>query len=65
MVPDLIVVLDMGTGESIITDDMRYGLRATIVVLAPSEMLTTPEALKVIGPEAFGYKDLEYKPSIR
>lgn len=55
------MALDSDIGEPIITDEMRYGLRVTIIILAPSEMLTTPEALKVIGPEAFGYKNIEYK----
>jgi DUF917 family protein len=64
MVPDLIVVLDTDTGEPIITDDMRYGLRATIVILAPPELLTTKEALEVIGPAAFGYTNLDYTPAI-
>lgn len=62
MVPDLIIVLDTDTGEPILTDEVRYGLRVTVIVLAPSKMLTTEEALKDVGPEAFGYEDIKYEP---
>ena len=61
-VPDLIVVTDVDSGEPITTEDVQYGLRVAVLVLACSPLLKTDIALKVIGPKAFGYADVEFKP---
>jgi len=55
MVPDLICILDAVTGEAIGTETIRYGRRVSIVSLPAPPVLTTPEALAVVGPAAFGY----------
>jgi len=60
-VPDLICVLDSESGNSIGTDAIRYGQRVTVVSLPPPAVLTGPEGLKVVGPQAFGY-DMDYTP---
>ena len=59
MVPDLTCILDADTGEAIGTETIRYGLRVTIVSLPAASVLTTPEALDVVGPRAFGY-DMDF-----
>ena len=61
-VPDLISILDSETGEVIPTEEIRYGLRVSVIVLPCSPLLSTDRALQVVGPEAFGYKDYTYLP---
>ncbi|XP_062592492.1 uncharacterized protein LOC134253934 [Saccostrea cucullata] len=61
-VPDLITIVDTDTGEPIPTEAVRYGLRVTVLVLPAHEKLRTEEALKFVGPKAFGYHSLTYTP---
>jgi hypothetical protein len=53
-VPDLITVLDEETAIPITTEYLHYGQRVSVLVLGAPEVLVTPEALTVIGPESFG-----------
>ncbi|MGI9253854.1 MAG: DUF917 domain-containing protein [Thermomicrobiales bacterium] len=62
VVPDLICIVDEDTAEPITTEIVRYGLRVVVTAIPAPEMLKTPEALKVIGPAAFGYPDVPYVP---
>ncbi|XP_072038494.1 uncharacterized protein [Amphiura filiformis] len=61
-VPDLICITDVDSGEPITTEEVRFGLRVAVVALACSPLLKTEAALKVVGPKAFGYDDVEFKP---
>ncbi len=63
-VPDLISVVETDTGEPIPTEEVRYGLRVSVLGIPASPMLTTPEALSVVGPQAFGYpeEDVTFTP---
>jgi len=61
-VPDLIVILDVDTGHAITTDVLRYGQRVAVLALPCHPLLRTPEALAVIGPQAFGLDGVEYRP---
>lgn len=63
VVPDLITLVDSDSGEPITTEILRYGLRADVLVMPPAAQLTTPEALEVVGPRAFGY-DLDYRSAL-
>lgn len=54
-VPDLITVLDSETATAITTERLRYGQRATVIGIPTPETMRSPEALRVWGPEAFGY----------
>ena len=47
------------SGDPITTEAIRYGMRVGVVVLPANPMLKTPEAIKVVGPKAFGF-DLPY-----
>ena len=58
-VPDLIALAAAETGIPVSNDILRPGLRVTALGLPASPMLTTPAALKVVGPSAFGY-DLQH-----
>lgn len=54
IVPDLICVLEAETAEPITTEAIRYGQRVTVMVVSTPEIMRTPEALQVFGPQAFG-----------
>ena len=61
-VPDLICLVEAETGEPITTEQLRYGLRVVVLAIPCTDRLRTPQALKVIGPAAFGYPDVEFVP---
>lgn len=61
-VPDLICMLETETGEPMTTEQLRYGLRVTVLGIPCSDMLRTPQALDVVGPAAFGYPDVTFIP---
>ena len=62
IVPDLIVILDIDTGEAITTELLRYGQRVSVLALPCHPLLRTPEALAVVGPAGFGLGHLNYLP---
>lgn len=62
MVPDLIMNLELETGEPITTEMLRYGQRVAVIGLPVHPLMKSPEALKVVGPKAFGYPELTYRP---
>lgn len=55
------MILDRETGEAITTETLRYGQRVRVLRVSPVPIMRTPEALKVIGPAAFGLKE-DYTP---
>lgn len=61
-VPDLISLVDSETGEPIPTEEVHYGLRVAVLAMSCTPLWTTPKALAVGGPAAFGYSDVEYVP---
>ncbi|MUO80602.1 DUF917 family protein [Agrobacterium vitis] len=61
-VPDLILVLDVDSGEAITTEMLRYGQRVAIVALPCHGLLRSREALDVVGPKAFGLDGIVYTP---
>ncbi len=60
-VPDLIVLLDVDTGEPITTEAMRYGFRVAVIAIPCDDKWRTPEGLALVGPRYFGY-DIDYLP---
>lgn len=60
--PDLIVVLDSDTGMPITTEMLRYGQRVAVLGLPAHSLMRSPEALKVVGPAAFGYFEIAFDP---
>mmetsp|Transcript_81746 Transcript_81746/g.198121 ORF Transcript_81746/g.198121 Transcript_81746/m.198121 type:complete len:201 (+) Transcript_81746:1-603(+) len=56
VVPDLICVVESETGRSIGTEELRYGLRVSVIGIPCNPLLTTEQALRVVGPQAFGYE---------
>lgn len=61
-VPDLICLLETETGEPITTEQLRYGLRVTVLAIPCTDKFRTEAALKIVGPAAFGYPDVTYNP---
>ncbi|KAJ8303639.1 hypothetical protein KUTeg_020035 [Tegillarca granosa] len=57
-------VVDSDTGEPISTETVRYGMRISVLVLPIPDIMKTEQALKFVGPQAFGYPaDIVYSPS--
>jgi hypothetical protein len=54
-VPDLITLVETDSGTPVTTEVVRPGLRVSILGLPSSPLYHTPEALRVVGPQAFGY----------
>jgi DUF917 family protein len=63
-VPDLIFLLDVSTGENIGVQEYRYGLKVTVMIMAPHPLWTTKRGLEIGGPQAFKLP-YEYKPTLR
>jgi len=59
-VPDLIVLVEQGSGLALGSEAVRYGLRIDVVGLPAAYEVKTPRALGVVGPRAFGY-DVEFR----
>jgi len=58
-VPDLITLVETETGTPVTTEILRPGLRVSVLGLPCSPLMKTPQALRAVGPQAFGY-DLPY-----
>ncbi|EXJ83122.1 hypothetical protein A1O1_06741 [Capronia coronata CBS 617.96] len=63
-VPDLIFLLDVSTGENIGVQEYRYGLKVTVMIMAPHPIWTTKRGLEVGGPSAFNLP-YEYSSTLR
>ena len=62
MVPDLIINVEADTGQPITTEALRYGQRLAVLGLPAHELMKSVAALEVVGPRAFGYLELDYRP---
>ncbi|MCL6454163.1 MAG: DUF917 domain-containing protein [Alicyclobacillus sp.] len=62
-VPDLITFMDFDSAKPLTTEVIRYGMRVRVVVTPCHDKWRTPEALAVVGPEAFGYP-FAYRPGV-
>ncbi|KAF7197629.1 putative D-/L-hydantoinase subunit A [Pseudocercospora fuligena] len=62
-VPDLICVLDTGSGKNLGVPEFKYGYRVTVLGITCSPRWSdTPRGLEIGGPVSFGYDHIEYKP---
>ncbi|KAI9689895.1 MAG: hypothetical protein M1822_009777 [Bathelium mastoideum] len=62
-VPDLICILDRGSGRALGVPEFKYGFRVVVLGIACSPRWTdVPKGLEIGGPKAFGYDDVEHKP---
>lgn len=49
-VPDLICIVDSERFEPLLTEDLKYGLRVTVLLIPSVPMMCNEKALKVVGP---------------
>jgi len=61
LVPDILTFLDRETALPVTTEGLRYGQRLKLYGVSVPPILRTPEALDVLGPQAFGFKE-QYQP---
>jgi uncharacterized protein len=54
LTPDLICIVDSETGRSIGSEEIRYGLRVSVLAAPAHPFLKTEAALRSVGPAAFG-----------
>lgn len=59
--PDLITLVETDTGEPIQSSELKYGIRVSVLVLPAHPLMRTAQALKYVGPNAFGYEGVEYE----
>lgn len=57
IVPDLICMIDSETLEPAPVERLKYGQRLRVLGLRAPAILRTPEALAVVGPQAFGLSE--------
>lgn len=60
--PDIIALLDTETGAALTTESLARGLRCALVVFQSPESWRTPEGLKLVGPQAFGFSTSYVSP---
>jgi hypothetical protein len=61
LTPDIITIVDSETVEPITTENLKFGQRVKVLGISAPDLMVTPEAIKVVGPRAFGI-DLDYAP---
>jgi uncharacterized protein len=54
IVPDLITIVDFDIARAIPTEALRYGQRVAVIACRAPPQLSTPAALAIMGPAAFG-----------
>jgi DUF917 family protein len=54
--PDLLICLDVDTGEPITTEGMRFGHRIALIAAPCDDRWHTPEGIELVGPRYFGYE---------
>jgi len=60
-VPDLIMALELDTGEPVPVEEIRYGYRVAVVGLPCDSRWRTEAGLAIAGPRRFGY-EMDYRP---
>jgi len=59
--PDLIMALELDTGEPIPAEEIRYGYRVAVIGMPCNPIWRTENGLKLSGPRRFGY-DMDFRP---
>jgi DUF917 family protein len=59
--PDLIVLLDLESGEPVTAEQTRFGLRVAVLAIPCVQSWRTNAALALVGPRRFGY-ETDYVP---
>ncbi len=61
-VPDLICTVDNERYEPVLTEDLKFGIRLSVLVVPSVPEMMTETAMKVVGPACFRYPDVVFKP---
>lgn len=61
-VPDLITLIDEDSSQPINAERLSFGQRVRVLAIGAPPHFTTQDALKVVGPEAFGF-DFGFSPT--
>ncbi|KAL4235016.1 hypothetical protein ACF0H5_006654 [Mactra antiquata] len=62
-VPDLITLMDSETAQPLPVEEIRFGIRVSVVIMPAHPLISSPRALRFVGPRAFGLgDDVQYKP---
>lgn len=59
--PDLIMAMEVDTGEPIPAEEIRYGYRVAVIGLPADAHWRTEAGIELSGPRRFGY-DIDYRP---
>ena len=59
--PDLITLVDTETGIPITTENLRFGMRCSVIASKADSRWRTEKGIQTVGPRYFGY-DYEYVP---
>ena len=54
--PNLIVIVESDSGIALQTEELKYGVRVSVLVIPANPKLLLEPYLKVVGPIAFGYE---------
>ena len=57
--PDILALVDEELGEAIFSETVAFGQRVALIVLPAPEIWTTPEGLRLVGPQAFQHLVME------
>ncbi|MFQ5729458.1 MAG: DUF917 domain-containing protein [Waddliaceae bacterium] len=55
LTPDIIIPIEQDSGTPITSESLVYGLRVVLIAIPGPELWKTPEGLKLVGPQYFGY----------
>ncbi|MET0133682.1 MAG: DUF917 domain-containing protein [Kibdelosporangium sp.] len=61
--PDIITLFDVYSGNTVSTDNLRYGQRVVVLAMPCPDLWRQPAGLELVGPRAFGL-DLDYHPLV-
>lgn len=53
--PDILMFLEEGTAEPILSDSVKYGLRVDLIAIEADPRWVTEQGLSLVGPRCFGY----------
>ena len=59
--PDLIMAMELDSGEPIPAEEIRYGYRVAVIGLPADPHWRTAAGIEMSGPRRFGY-DVDYRP---
>ncbi|WP_037361793.1 DUF917 domain-containing protein [Amycolatopsis orientalis] len=59
--PDLIMAMELDTGQPIPAEEIRYGYRVAVLGLPADEHWRTEAGIELAGPRRFGY-EMDYRP---